>query len=466
LKYKHVTIKHSMEGLSPLRIISELGKEGYSALHSSLARTFCNFLELKDPFKTYKKIAYAKESVDSTDFRVLDYYYVQRYYTDRPDRSSGQVLFSSFGDFFKHRKDPEITFLLYEHPSSIAEKTIWFCCWTEKEIELDEPLERFIITFFKVIGCEKPLEEIAFSDTFSRTHSKMIEELKEYNLNKASFREKKSSLEVLSDEQVRTLLIELNKKGNVLLSDFLAKYRGKEKERKKKILRFLTGQKFLTKELIIICKKTGQWWNVTIPSREKMKEIEDLGITCTTCGAKVSEERVDEFYRISNKGKRLVSGSCWMVGQIVRDLVKNGVRDEDIFVNVTYNGEEIDIMAFYLARIIVLELKDREFGLGDAYRYHGKISRLIEKAHGRRDVYPIVVTTETVASEARRLLHEVVKNETKYVFVEGLESFNSVFRDVLNKITLEIISNEMRIVRNKFPGTLLTSADPLSYTGW
>ena len=461
MRYKQITINFSLKGLSSSEIISEFEKEGYKALFSNLMKAQNEFLGLEDPFRMYDERKLQVTTAKSAEDILAYGYDVVRASEMYTRRRLGEILSIptelvrralQFGDLFRREKYPDVIFCLYEY----GEDEIWFACWTTEGIELDELLDSFITTFFKVVGCEKPLEEIISSDTFGLAHTGMFDELKEYNLKEAALKEKRTTLEILSNEQFREILVEMSKKGNVLLSDYLSSYKGKERERKKKNLNFLIGQGFLTKALIVICTKTGQWWNVTVPSMERLKEIEDLGITCTSCGAGISKEKIDELYKISEKGKEMISGSYWMVERVVSELQKIGLREEDIFINVTHNGEEIDVVAFYMAQLVVFELKDREFGLGDAYRFHGKISRLREKAP-RRSIYPIIATTKTVASEAKRLLEEVIVRETQYKFVEGLESLGNLRTEVFDDIVKQVISERMNNVQRRFPCFLLGS---------
>ena len=453
MNYKHITLTYSIEGLDPSILITDLKKEGYESLFSNMIVTYTDFLKRKNPFDNYKEI----RIIDRDDIKPRDFVSLMEgvfEYTARTYRYSMIAQTDiSFGDVFRY-KDDNITYCLYDN-SSLEEKNLWFACWTDNDIDLTEPLDHFVTIFLKIMGCEKNLDEILSSDTFEVTHNKIIEELNEYNLKEASFSEKKSTFEILSDNEIRNILIELNKKGNILISDYLENIKEKEeKERKRKIMNFLVGQGLLNKELIVICKETGQWWNVTIPSIEKLKEIEKLDLTCTTCGSKISDEKIDELFKISEIGKKLVSGSYWMVGKVVNELLKYNVKEKDVFVNITINGEEIDIILLYLGEIVVFELKDKEFGLGDAYKFHGKISRLNEKTPNRA-IYPIVITTKSVASEAKKLLKEVTQRG-EYKFIESLESINQVKTEVFNNIMQMVITLRINKTKSKFPGFLLS----------
>ena len=456
MNYRHVTVHFTLKGLSPSKLISEMQKDGFEPLFSSFVRGSSKFLCCEDPFKKYKKITIRPTNAEKgIVFRV----------------TSAVVKPFSFGELFKHEKFADLVFALFDQ-SDPKEKELWFCCWTDKEKSVDEPLDFFMTVVFKVIGCDKALDEIIDSVTFSKGHRQIVEELAEYDLKHASFVERKSTFETISDPKIRDILIEFSRKDNILLSDFLEERKSEDKDKLKRILNFLSGQRLLTKNLVVICDKTGQWWNMTIPSKAKLKELEKSGVTCASCGAKISEERIDDLFKISEKGKRLVSSSYWMVGKVVESLHKLGVREEDIFVDVTYNGEEIDIIALYMACVLVFELKDREFGLGDAYKFHGKISRLAEKAKTALQVVPTVITTKTVAKEARKLLSEVagksgifygtgVVRALEHQFIEGLAEVECEMRRLLDGQVRMVISRRLSNIHDKFPATSLREMDLL-----
>lgn len=452
MQYKHITLSISLEGLSPRKLVASMEIEGFLPLYSKLVTTYSNFVDQKDPFKSYKKISLKKD--------------------ERKDEPRSLFIVRdealSFAELFRHDKYPEIIFPI-DDASNEERKRTWLCCWSRKDKNIDEAFDFFVTAVLKAIGCDKPLDEIIDSDTYSKTHNEIVNRLADYDLKTATLEEQKSTFEILSDNKIRDILIEFSKKRNILLSDFLEAKVDEEKEELERTLNFLSGQKILNKSLIVICSKTGQWWNMTIPSKKQLKEIEKSGVTCASCGAKINEERIDNLFKISEKGKRLISGSYWMSGQVVKILLKLGVRENDIFVGVTYNGEEIDIIAFYMTDILIFELKDREFGLGDAYKFHGKVSRLNEKSGGTID--PIIVTTKTIATEARKLLEEVplqrraparhfidelyVTSPAEYWFAEELTELEPMLKKLISSIIEQRISTRMNSISRKFPAMVL-----------
>jgi hypothetical protein len=453
-----------------------MAKEGFDPLYSNIVSTFCSFLGRKNPFEEYQQIKAKRVQEEGAEKVVSSSKDIvagddEISVTNLHDLLSAGRLIEreqlSFGELFGHKKYPDLVFALTDTSeiSSDGESETWVCCWNKEgshDRDISEALDFFVTAVLKIGGCDKSVEEIMSSDTFSLSHQRILEKLGEYNLKQASLEEKKTLFELISDPKTRDILIEFNKKNNILLSDFVSNMSPDDGDAAERRLNFLSGQGLLDKSLVVICKKTNQWWNMTIPSLNMLKELEKAGATCTSCGAKITDEKVDSLFRISQTGSKLVSGSYWMMGKIVEILRKSGLREKDIFVSIGYDGEEIDILALAFSKSVVFELKDREFGLGDAYKFHGKVSRLKEKTG--EDVFPIVITTKIVAAEARKLLSEVASNKrydyaelggSDYLFVEGLENVEPEIRKLFDDIIVKTILNRTEAVISRFPAKTL-----------
>ncbi len=471
MEYKHVTLIWSLDGLSPSKFIADLKSEGFEGLYSKVLPVFSDFFGRADPFGEYKKIiSHFKQDPRlglgedriiniGDEIIVLDDggKIVRRYNREQEPLS--------FGELFRNEKYKNIVFAVEDdshtiHDSSKKKVRIWISCWSNGESNnspLDEPLNAFTDAVLKASGCDQPIEKIVDSNTFSLSHSKMMKELEAYNLKQATFEEQKDVFKVISDDKIREILIEFNKKHNILLSEFSKD--GEENASLERKLNFLSGKGLLEKNLIVICKKTNQWWNMTIPSREMLTELEKSGIKCSSCGAKITDEKIDNLYKISEKGAKLVDGSYWMVGRVVDALCKLGTRNSDIFADILYEGDQIDIMALSMVNWLVFELKDREFGLGDAYKFHGKISRLRQKSS--EPIVPVIITTKTVAAEARKLLSEVnppieeyrrrQNQPIDYIFVEGLENIETQIAMWVNDRRREAIIQRINTIGERFP---------------
>jgi hypothetical protein len=80
-------------------------------------------------------------------------------------------------------------------------------------------------------------------------------------------------------------------------------------------------------------------------------------------------------------------------------LLENGVERDNLRWGLEINGKELDVVLNMWGLRVFFELKDREFGLGDAYPFVYRVSR-----YGGN--WGIVVTTDKVAKDAKKFLGE------------------------------------------------------------
>ncbi|HER40321.1 MAG TPA: hypothetical protein ENO10_03785, partial [Salinimicrobium catena] len=74
-----------------------------------------------------------------------------------------------------------------------------------------------------------------------------------------------------------------------------------------------------------------------------------------------------EGYSVTDLGKLMASGSHWMTVWVTDLLMKLGIPEQAILWNIFEHGEEVDLLVEFLEQLWILELKDKEFGSGNAY---------------------------------------------------------------------------------------------------
>jgi hypothetical protein len=152
----------------------------------------------------------------------------------------------------------------------------------------------------------------------------------------------------------------------------------------------------LRQEYLLVCRKDSRAL-LTVP------DLGDLGdaanLPCAACGRPMKDELAQEIVSPTPEGKSLADGSKWMTIWITDELVAAGVPLESISWSVSAGEDEIDIVARVAGLPVFFELKDREFGLGDAYRFVTRVVRYGGE-HG------VVITTDRVNEEAKKYLDE------------------------------------------------------------
>jgi hypothetical protein len=124
---------------------------------------------------------------------------------------------------------------------------------------------------------------------------------------------------------------------------------------------------------------------------------------------------------------------------VTRRLMEAGIQVDSILWNLEESGEEVDILVSFLDRLWILELKDREFGPGDAHPFRYRRVRYdADKA--------IIVTTAKVSDEAKRIFRELDvarKGSTRLddpnmpLYIEGLTAVSKALRTAIDQASFD-----------------------------
>lgn len=224
----------------------------------------------------------------------------------------------------------------------------------------------------------------------------------------------------LRDKGVRSVLITVKAAGGMLAKDISnAAGRGSEE-----IVKGLLEKNLLERELVVICRKTSQQVN-RLKSQAVLEEIDQRGVRCS-CGRKLSEERIEELLTPSETGKRLLDGSRWMAISLVESFERLGIPETRIVIGFQEGAEEVDAFADIDGHLVMVELKDKEFSLGHAYRVSGRIG--IYKPN-----HAVIISTDHVAPDVRDFFKRI-EPKARVWYVDGLENVTNVLEKVVDEI--------------------------------
>ena len=183
----------------------------------------------------------------------------------------------------------------------------------------------------------------------------------------------------------------------------------------------LTSALLVEKSFILECK-SGRAPLTRFADPKALDNPAVANLICGVCGSKYSDETVVPGYAISELGRRLIQKSHWMTVWITEVLVSLAVPLQSIIWNVAEEGEEVDLMMEFRDQLWIFELKDREFGAGDAYPFNYRMARYAANRG-------VIVTTDKVSKDAKRVLEELSREGSRArrtrplpVFIEGLGS--------------------------------------------
>ena len=119
---------------------------------------------------------------------------------------------------------------------------------------------------------------------------------------------------------------------------------------------------------------------------------------------------------------------------------------ESVLWGYSESGEEVDIIVDHFDQLWIFELKDREFGAGDAHPFNYRQVRY----HADRAV---IVTTDKISPDARQVFEDLGNERRRTgdviaspVFVEGLENADARLREVLSKASIRYAPRRVRML--------------------
>jgi hypothetical protein len=230
------------------------------------------------------------------------------------------------------------------------------------------------------------------------------------------------SAELLSRTDIRAQLQRLAQlRGRARISDAANEF--PEADRALLIERGLVGN-----EHLLVCRQDSHTI-CTISDRSHLSEGPLSGARCSLCGRCFKDENIQEILTLTDAARALMNSSHWMTIWITERLRRAGVDLSCVSWNAASGEDEIDVVARIHGTSLFLELKDREFGLGDAYPFLFRLDRY----GGEQGA---VITTDKVAEEVKRLLEDRTSSHGAPVHaVEGLSGADQAISRIVDRVS-------------------------------
>ena len=267
---------------------------------------------------------------------------------------------------------------------------------------------------------------------------------------------------MLQDHDLRGLALAIKASGGLLVRDLPKQLRAEARDRSQELQGRLTSSALVTSEIVVLCSKT-QAQTLRLPSMQTLSELSSRGLKCA-CGKPIAEERAEEALTISDEGRALLERSRWLTILVLNELATAGIPISRMLIEQQAGGDEIDLLADISGELVMFELKDKEFNLGNAYSFGAKIGII-------RPQHPVIVSTEYVGGDAkdhflrarlarprtaRTFLTEDEDDRTPIRYIEGLDTLSAGIRN----LAADIYSSDA--IRILGPVLQLASIDPRS----
>ena len=236
---------------------------------------------------------------------------------------------------------------------------------------------------------------------------------------------------LLAEPPVRKLLVEISKAGFVREQDLLQR-KGNAQDVAGENLASLKKLGLVQSEFLLMCRQTGNRLT-RLKSREQLNSDEVSTLSCPMCSRTFKDELLSEGYSVSELGRKLSMKSHWMTVWVSSLLVDLGVPEGAIFWNLTENGEEVDLIVDFFGSVWIFELKDREFGPGDAYPFN---YRLVRYQADRA----VIISTEKVSKDAKKVFTELERESRRRgeqpVYIESLDKAPDILRGLISSAAI------------------------------
>ena len=168
------------------------------------------------------------------------------------------------------------------------------------------------------------------------------------------------------------------------------------------------------KEFLVMCRQDSRTL-CTIEDKSELENESGRRFRCSICGRPFSGELIQDIFALTERARGMLNGSHWMVVWITSILVNSGIPIDQISWGATAGDDEIDIIARIHGQVIFFELKDRMFGLGDAYPFTARVQRY--GAHAG-----LIISTEGIAEEVKKFIKEQARSLERSVYTISSEA--------------------------------------------
>lgn len=242
---------------------------------------------------------------------------------------------------------------------------------------------------------------------------------------------------MLSDKDCRQLALKLKTSGGLLVSQLAKQLEGKSATDINSIQTRLLTVEVIASEIVVICKKTSAQI-VKVATAKALADLANQQLNCASCGRAIKDETQEEALTTTDLGQYLLDGSRWFSLLLQSELMDLGVSPTDILMEEQEGGDEMDCLVNLGGHFALLELKDKEFSLRNAYSFGAKMT-LYEPE------YPVIATTDFVGSDVKdhferastrsvRHKYRVEEGTGPVRYVEGLEQLRPQLAGLIGEI--------------------------------
>ena len=203
----------------------------------------------------------------------------------------------------------------------------------------------------------------------------------------------------------------------------------------------LSDAGLLRREVVISCRKVGRSL-FRLPSPDALSVITSSNATCSECGAKIADEKVDELIVPTEAAGALLENGSWLSSRLYSVLRSLGIPESRIAVGPQSSDGEMHMMADVCGEAFLFVLRD-----GDLTAAHAR--RALEKQVETESSHLVVLATGKIQDEARIRLREHARrrarggSEVEVLLVEGLNSAINELQHAFERVSHRALAEEL-----------------------
>ena len=203
-------------------------------------------------------------------------------------------------------------------------------------------------------------------------------------------------------------------KPTVLASQISALKLDRSVEQMREALEQLAADGVVERWYVVLCSEGSHWLAVS-ESPDEIKAYVATKVACPHCGRRVSEEKSDTAYRMSENGQSYLSQNRWLCDLVETTLRRLGVDA----VTVQPGGQALDGAACYHGLVLVFRAREGKQSAADAKAVRDQAQTL--ESQGWR-THAILVTDQPLSDDVKK---------TGITIVEGVSTLEPVLTEVL-----------------------------------
>lgn len=249
--------------------------------------------------------------------------------------------------------------------------------------------------------------------------------------------EKRLALEALEDITARRLLHRIEE---AQVAGRVAELLTSETENQALINR-LADVGLLKREVLVSCRKEGRAL-FRLPSIEMLTIITASNAMCNTCGAALSDEKVEEQVTLTEMASTLLPDNTWLVNRLRAILKEIGVPQKAVRLLPGSNDGEVHMEVTVSDEPFLFVLRD-----GDLSATHS--ARALDKLIDTEAQHLVVIVTGRIQEDARVRLREHARrrarggNESEVVLIEGMDAASTELQHAFERASQRALAAEL-----------------------